>query len=136
MMRRILLSYQFFIGLCDAFTGALLIVAPEFTMRLMALHPPPDSLPFLSLVGAFVLSVGLSCLYGAVLTYRGTSTERIEIVWLLTAVTRAAVAIFVLQNVVSGTLEPGWLTVAISDGACVVIQGIGLQRRWLRDVAL
>lgn len=136
MTRRILLFYQFFIGASDACTGALLIVTPDFTMRLMALHPPGDSLPFLSLVGAFVLSVGLSCLYGAMLTYRGAATERVEIVWLLTALTRAAVAIFVLQNVFSGALESGWLTVAISDGACVVFQAIGLQRRWLRDAAV
>jgi hypothetical protein len=59
------LAYQTLIGLSDTLTGALLIVAPEFTLRLMGLHAPSDALAYLSFIGAFVLSVGLACLYGA-----------------------------------------------------------------------
>ena len=93
MNRPILLGYQLLIGLSDAVTGALLIIAPEFTLRLMGLHVPTDSLPFLSFIGAFVLSVGLACLYGAlVIAHRG-SPCKLEVVWLLTAITRGSVAI-------------------------------------------
>ena len=49
--------------------------------------------------------------------------------------TRCAVATFVLQQVIAGTLEAGWLTVAISDGTMVVIQAIGLRRGWLANVS-
>lgn len=136
MNRPVLLGYQLLIGVSDTSTGALLIIAPEFTLRLMGLHVAVDSLPFISFIGAFVLSVGLSCLYGAYLTFRGGSASRLEAVWLLTALTRSAVAIFVFQRVLTGTLEAGWATVAISDGACAVIQAIGLRRGWLRDVAI
>jgi hypothetical protein len=119
------------IGLSDALTGALLIVAPEFTLGLMRLHVPADALPFLSFIGAFVQSVGLACLYGAFLTWRHCAASAIEAVWLLTAITRAAVAIFVLQSVMTGALEAGWLSVAVTDGACVLVQTIGLHKGWV-----
>jgi hypothetical protein len=41
------------------------------------------------------------------------------------------VAIFVATQILAHTLEAGWLTVAISDGACVLIQAIGLRKGWL-----
>jgi hypothetical protein len=135
MNRRILVAYQLLIGLSDGATGALLIVAPELTLRLMRLHAPGDALPFISFIGAFVFSVGLACLYGAFLMRCDTEKARLEMVWLLTAFSRSAVAIFVFQQVFSGALEAGWLTVAVSDGAIVVIQAIGLRRGWLANVA-
>jgi hypothetical protein len=101
----------------------------------MQLHVPADALPFISFIGAFVLSVGLACLYGAWLTYRKASAAKIEIIWLLTAITRGSVAIFVVAQVISGSLESGWLTVAASDGACVLIQAAGLRKGWLRHAA-
>jgi len=98
MNRPILLAYQLLIGLSDTLTGALLIVAPEFTLRMMHLHPPPDALPFLSFVGAFVFSVGIACLYGAWIVLYGGSAIRLEMIWLLTAITRSSVAIFVVSQ--------------------------------------
>jgi uncharacterized membrane protein len=80
---------------------------------------------------AFVLSVGLACLYGALLAYHGNACTKLQTVWLLTALTRASVATFVIAQVLVNTLEAGWLTVAVADGACVVIQAIGLRRGWL-----
>ena len=99
MNRRILIGYQLLIGLSDTMTGALLMVAPEFTLALMRLHAPADALPYLSFIGSFVLSVGLSCLYGAWLMLRRESPCKLEIVWLLTAITRASVAIFVVAQI-------------------------------------
>jgi hypothetical protein len=135
MTRPILLGYQVVIGISDFMTGILLIVAPAFTLRLMGLHAPFDALPYLAFIGAFVLSVGLACLYGAVAIARGGKRCTMETIWLLTAFTRASVAVFVVTQVVAQTLEPGWLTVAVSDGACVLIQAIGLRRGWLGHVA-
>lgn len=133
MNRSILLAYQVLIGVSDATTGALLLVAPELTLRLMRLHAPDDALPYVSFIGAFVLSVGLACLYGAYLVKRG-SRGRLEVVWLLTALTRASVAIFVLGQVVAGFLEAGWLTVAVADGACVLFQAAALLQGWAARV--
>ena len=135
MNRPILIGYQLLIGLSDTFTGALLIIAPAFAMRLMHIHAPYDALPFLSFIGAFVFSVGLACLYGAWVMARRGSPCKIEVVWLLTGISRASVAIFVAGQILAHTLEAGWLSVAIFDGACVLIQAIGLRKGWLARVA-
>jgi len=133
MNRSVLLVYQLLIGASDTATGALLLVAPELTLRLMRLHAPADALPYVSFIGAFVLSVGLACLYGAYLVTKG-SPGRLDVVWLLTALTRASVAIFVVGQILGGTLEAGWLTVAITDGACVLFQAAGLRQGWAASV--
>ena len=126
-----LFIYQLVTGVSDASTGVLLIAAPVFTIRMMGLSVPYDAAPFLSFIGAFILAVGLSCLYGALLVQRVGRVQRLEAVWLLTAITRSSVAIFVLTAVLAGTLTPGWLTIAIFDGICVLIQARGLRRGWL-----
>jgi hypothetical protein len=128
-----LFAYQCAAGVSDTATGALLCVAPRFTLQLMGLHPAPATTPYVSYIGAFVLSVGISYLYGAVLIAIEAPPERTEIVWLLTAFTRSAVAIYVLKSVLTGDLEFGWITVAAFDAACAIIQAIGLRKRWLLD---
>ena len=135
MNRPILIGYQLLIGISDTMTGALLMIAPAFTLGVMRLHAPADALVYLSFIGAFVLSVGLSCLYGARLMIRRGSPCRLEVIWLLTAIIRASVAVFVLTQILAHTLDVGWLTVAITDGACVLIQAMGLRRGWLAHVA-
>ena len=134
MNRPVLLAYQALIGLSDTLTGAMLVIAPEFTLHLMGLRVPSDALPYISFIGAFVLSVGLACLYGFILMKRKGSPRSLQTVWLLTSFTRASVAVFVGTQILAQTLEPGWLTVAISDGACVLIQAIGLRKGWLEHV--
>ena len=131
MNRPILLAYLLLTGCSDTATGALLMVAPNLTLQLMQLRAVPEALVFLSFIGAFVFSIGLSSLYGAYVAYRGDSRTKVETVWLLTAFTRASVAIFVTQQVLAMTLDAGWLTVAATDGVCVLIQAIGLRRGWL-----
>src|ERR1035441_2350309 len=102
MNRRILIGYQLATGLSDTMTGALLMTAPVFTLALMRLRAPADALVYISFIGSFVLSVGLSCLYGAYVMMRRGSPCKLEIVWLLTAIARAGVAIFFLSRVVGG----------------------------------
>lgn len=135
MKRPVLFSYQMLIGLSDASTGALLIVTPQLALRLMGLHAADDALPFLSFVGAFVLAVGLCCLYGGYLAACGGCAGKLAVVWLLTAIMRSSVAIFVFTQNLSGSLETGWLTVAVFDAACVLVQVVGLRKGWLRDAA-
>lgn len=129
--RHLLFAYQLLLGASDTGTGVLLIAAPALTLRLMRLHPAAAALPYLSYIGAFVFSVGVACLYGAWLTTRPLFTAKLEVVWLLTAITRASVALFVFAKVASGALETGWITVALSDGAFALLQLIGLTRGWL-----
>jgi hypothetical protein len=129
-----LLGYQIVIGISDTATGALLVIAPDATLHLMGLHAPEDALPFLAFIGAFVFAVGLSCLYGAWVMARHWNPCRLEIVWLLTAFARTSVAVFVTSQILAHTLELGWVTVALSDGACVLVQAIGLRKGWLVNV--
>jgi hypothetical protein len=133
--RQILFAYQLLLGASDTGTGLLLIVAPALTLRLMHLHPAdPAALPYLAYIGAFVLSVGIACFYGAWLTARPHFAARLEVVWLLTAITRASVALFVFTSVFTGALESGWITVALSDGAFALIQLTGLAKHWLPKI--
>lgn len=135
MIRSLLLAYQVLTGLSDTVTGALLIIAPELTLSLMRLHAPSEAYPYISYLGAFVLSVGLACLYGAALIVRAGSPRKLEVVWLLTAITRASVAIVVIAQVVAHALQAGWLAVAAFDAACVLLQAVGLRQGWLANVA-
>jgi len=134
MRRSLLIAYQFMTGISDTSTGLLLIAVPAFTLRLIKLHVLEDTMPFLSYIGVFVLSVGLACLYGGLLAFKGDCAEKLEVVWLLTAVTRGLVAVFVAVKVASGALESGWWAVAATDGAFALLQGIGLTKGWLRNV--
>ena len=134
MIRPILLTYQLLVGISDTATGIMLIAAPEFALRLMHLQAPSDALTYVSFVGAFVFSVGIACLYGALLMARKGSRRGLETVWLLTALTRASVALFVAAQILTHSLELGWVTVALTDGACVVIQALGLRKCWLAHV--
>lgn len=131
MNRRFLLGYQLLTGISDAGIGVLLIVAPEFTLGLTGIQAPSGAISFVSFIGAFLLSMGLACLYGAWLAARGEGRTRVEMIWLLTAITRTAVAVFLAQRVMAGTLQAAWLVVAISDGALTLIQAVGLRMRWL-----
>ncbi len=136
MKRRFLLGYQLLTGLSDTSTGTLLIAVPATTLYLMRLHASPESLPFLSYVGVFVLAVGIACLYGAwLLATYPVLVQKLQTVWLLTAITRGLVAVFVVAKVLSGSLERGWITVALTDGAFALFQAIGLARGWLGNVA-
>jgi hypothetical protein len=131
MKARVLLGYQLLTGLSDTATGLLLIFAPALTLRLMGVHAPQDALPFLSWIGAFVLSVGLGCLYGASVI---RTAHKLETVWLLTAITRGLVALFVASSIFTGTLPFGWISVPVTDAALAILQTIGLRKGWLNSV--
>ena len=128
--RRWLLLYQSAAGLCDATTGALLVLAPLWTLALMKLAIVPQPIAFLRFIGVFVLCVGLSYLWVAVAwpvtEWRGQ--------WRVTALIRTGVATFFLWQVISHAMERGWGAVILTDGILATIQWIGLSRGWL-DIA-
>ena len=136
MNRSLLLAYQLLTGISDTCTGALLIVAPGLTLALMRVDAPAGQLVFISYIGAFVFAVGLCCLYGARLILRGDIRRQLGTVWLLTALMRASVAVFVTVQVLGSMLPAGWIAVAAFDGACVLIQAAGLRKGWTSHAAL
>lgn len=129
-----LFAYQSLVGFSDTGTGILLCLAPLFTLQVMGIHAPQDAAPYVAYIGAFVLSVGLACLYGVLLLMQQADAERLETVWLLTAFSRSAIAIYIAKSVFSGQMEPAWISIAVFDAACAALQGIGLRKRWLRNV--
>jgi hypothetical protein len=131
---RLLRAYQLLTGLSDGSTGLLLLFAPALTLHLMRLHVAAEALPFLSYIGAFVLSIGIACIYGTSLVGRHGGAAKLEVVWLLTAITRGLVSVFVVTQILAGRLEAGWMTVALSDGGLALLQAVGLAKGWLSDV--
>jgi hypothetical protein len=132
--RRWLILYQYVAGLCDTGTGLLLIVAPAWTLRLMGLSVIPQPIVFVSYIGVFVLSVGLTYLWAAALwpltshAHIGWSTQ-----WKITALVRTLVAVFVVWQIALSALESRWISVALSDGAFAAFQWIGLRKGWLEN---
>jgi hypothetical protein len=131
--RRWLILYQYLAGLCDATTGVLLIAAPVRTLGMMGLAVIPQPVAFVRFIGVFVLSVGLTYLWAAILWPRtphaniGWCTQ-----WKITALIRTLVALFVLWQITAGAIESRWISVAVSDGVFALIQWIGLRKGWLQ----
>jgi hypothetical protein len=99
----------------------------------MMLHAPDDAVIYISFIGAFVLATGLAYLYGASIVLHGCCETKLQVLWLITALTRTSVAIFVAAQVFAGTLPAGWTTVAATDATCVLIQVTGLRKGWLKS---
>jgi len=123
-MRKLILSYCLLAGLCDAATGALLVASPGRVLVLMRVGAPPAEPVYLRFIGVFVASVGLAYLYPLVFGAAG----RLAVVFEVTALVRAAVALFVTVAVAAGALTPPWLSVAFTDAAFAVLQ-LGLLRK-------
>ena len=113
------------VGGMDACTGLMLVFAPAPTLRLMQVpEVAPAALIFLSWMGVFIGSVGLS--YALVLK----GSREAETVWIFTAVVRLAVACFLVAEIFSGSLPSAWLLVAVTDGVVALGQGAVLRAGW------
>lgn len=125
-----LLFYQCAAGLCDTSTGLLLLLAPAWTLHLMGITLIPVPAVFASFIGVFVMAVGVTYLWTATQwTTQDALGRRTQ--WLITALIRTLVSLFVLGQIVAGRMEPAWMTVAISDGVLAAVQWLGLSRGWL-----
>jgi hypothetical protein len=121
------------VGAMDSLTGLLLMAAPGFTLRLMGLSVSPGEWIWISWIGAFVFAIG-SCYFFALKPPidRG-SRVGCAMVWRMTASARTVVALFLTGKIVSGALDQGWVTVAITDAVVATVQWIGLKRGWVGD---
>jgi hypothetical protein len=121
-MRKIALIWSLGAGAMDAVTGLLLVFAPEQVLELLGIAvPSAESLVFLSWIGVFVASVGLSY----VLVLRGGAAA--ATVWIFTALVRLAVAAFLVAQIRAGRLPMAWATVALADAMVACLQIIGLR---------
>lgn len=118
-------------GLLDTTTGALLVTVPETTLRLFGAAMPGGGGDILMrFVGAFVLGVGLSYLWGLATARFDRRSQRLHGVWGATAAIRACIAAFTLTAVATKQLEPAWLVVSASDATLAAIQLWALKARW------
>ncbi len=129
MKIRFIRYWSIAVGVMDALTGMLLIVAPSVVLGPLGIpEPSRDALVFLSWIGVFVMSVGLS--YPMALGRRGGG----EAVWAFTALVRMCVALFITVNIVSGGLAVAWGLVGISDGLVGLVQIVILRNGWWKEV--
>ncbi|MDA0765279.1 MAG: hypothetical protein O3A87_02150 [Verrucomicrobia bacterium] len=131
---RLLLPAQRLVGLMDSLTGLLLLFLPLQTLRLMGISEPAGPNIFLSWVGVFVFSVGLSYFLVGGLPRDANAVAAWRMQWLITAVARCAVALFVALSVARGSLETAWLPVAATDLVVGGLQAIGLHKQLLERV--
>ena len=117
------------VGSMDALTGLMLIAAPAVVLRLLGITGiSPDALVFLSWIGVFVLSVGLS--YGLALGKRGWG----EATWIFTAATRILVAAFLTTKILDESLMRPWALVALADASVAILQIAILRAGWWKEV--
>lgn len=133
-MRRWLDIYCFLAGVCDALTGVLLVTAPGATLALLGIATPgpqaaPETLFFVRWIGIFVGAVGLAYLYPLLLPTEERKRRQRPVLE-ITALVRAAVASFLAWQLGSGTLDPAWVTVMVTDLVLALFQ-IEILRRGL-----
>ena len=131
-LRHWLTFYQYAAGICDTSTGLLILCFPTYILGVMRLFFAPDAITFVRFVAVFVLCVGLTYLWTSM---RWPLSEHTGLVWLtqwkITALFRAAVALFLLWEVTQHQLQFRWITVGVFDGVLAAIQIIGLEQDWI-----
>ena len=118
------------VGSMDALTGLLLIFVPGLVLQMLKIgQPSADALVFLSWIGVFVMSVGLS--YGLALGRRG----RGEAAWVFTSLVRIMVAVFLTVRILDDSLPNAWALVAVADASVAMVQIAVLRAGWWREVS-
>ena len=121
--------WSLLVGSMDALTGALLIFAPGLVLQLLKIQAPPaGAMVFVSWIGVFVMSVGLS--YGLAL---GGRRSRGEAVWMFTSLVRILVAAFLTTKILGGSLQMEWMLVAAADASVALVQVVILRTGWWRE---
>ena len=126
--KKFVVGWSVVVGSMDSLTGLLLVVAPAFVLSLLGIAPPSaDALVFLSWIGVFVVGVGLS--YALALGER----RRGKAVWMVTALMRTLVAVFVACRIDDGSLPLAWAVVVLTDLVVAVVQTAVIRAGWWEE---
>lgn len=126
--KRLLYGWSACAGSMDTITGFLLILMPEFVLNVLGITVPENGPSvFLSWIGVFVASVGLSYAWA----FGGV--PQVKIVWKITAMIRLMVATFICWKIGTGELQPAWFLVALSDAFVGLTQLVVLRLNWWRE---
>lgn len=121
-------------GLMDASSGSLLMLAPEFTLKLMWVPAVAvEAQVFVRFIGAFVFSVG--CLYlGALSSVLMTGQLTfLRVLLLATAWVRTVICVSTSLMMYTGALPLEWISVPLSDGSLALFQAWVVFSGWLSD---
>ena len=126
--KKFLMGWSIGVGAMDGLTGLLLVVVPGLVLKLIGVVPvSADALVYLSWMGVFVGGVGLSYAI-AVGDWRMGKA-----VWMVTALVRVLVAVFVAWRIVDGSLAGAWVTVALTDLVVAVVQMAVVRAGWWEE---
>jgi Na+-driven multidrug efflux pump len=126
--KKFVMGWSIAVGAMDAVTGLLMVVAPEMVLKMLGIAPvSPDALVFLSWMGVFVGGVGLS--YVIALGDRRMG----QAVWMVTALVRLLVAVFVTWRIADGSLAGAWVSVALTDLVVAVVQTAVVRAGWWEE---
>ncbi|MGZ8898548.1 MAG: hypothetical protein ACXW3Z_00485 [Limisphaerales bacterium] len=131
MIKKSFTLYQFAVGTCDTLTGVLLLIVPQFALKLMGVTQAPAEPVFISFIGAFVLSVGLTYLVFAGSPRSESELGAARAAWLITGLGRLCAGTFVLLAITAGRMELPWISITVVDLSIGGFQLIGLRRQWL-----
>ena len=118
-------------GLMDATTGALLMAAPLWTLKLMGITTLPIEPVFQQWIGAFVCSVGCSYLFPFLLPSGPDRDQRAIGILTMATIVRIFIASFSAAAIATGILEPAWLSVTFTDATLAILQVVILKKRML-----
>ena len=121
-------------GSCDALTGALLVAAPLFTLRLMGIDAFPAEPVYTRFIGIFVLAAGLSYFLPLAAPHPAARRTLLAAVFAVLALVRVCVAVFVAGAVAAGGLTPAWLSVSATDLVIAAVQVYALASGGWREV--
>lgn len=116
-------------GLMDASTGALLMAAPLWTLKLMGITVMPVEPIFQRWIGAFVCSVGCSYLLPFFLKVGAERDQRIVGILSMATIVRMFISTFSGVAIATGSIEKAWISVTFTDATLAALQFIILRRR-------
>lgn len=114
--RPTVISYQLITGLVETALGVWMVAAPESALNQL-LRAPAASLPFVSLAGMFVFTLGMCGLLGACMVSRREGLFRLQAIWLVASILHSASAIFIGMQVVTHIMAMGWFLIAVLFGS-------------------
>ncbi len=117
------------VGTMDVLLGLLLVFSPALMLRMLKIEPPSaDGLVFVSWIGVFVISVGLS--YGLTFGRRGHG----EAVWIFSSGGCLLTAVFLTTRILGESMPGSWTLIAVACALVALVQIALLRAGWWREV--
>jgi Na+-driven multidrug efflux pump len=122
-------NWSLVLGTMNLMAGLLLVFFPVLVLRFLKIEAPPtEGLVFVSWIGVFVMSVGVS--YVLAMGRRGHG----EAVWIFSSVVMVLTAVFLTARILGESMPGAWTLVAAACALVALVQIVLLRAGWWRDV--